>query len=199
MSSYATLAELKEHLPDLGDGQDALLQKFLDRAEADIERECQRVFTSSAATRLFDGSGSNRLMVPDLVSVTTLRVKSSTGAAFVNVAAADYFLEPAIREPGWPAQWIEISDVPSGGVRAFGRGKRTAEVTGSWGFAAVPLVIKEVAIELGIRLFRLKGRGGSDEGGGEVGGLQPAGAGVRALPADLARRVTNYRRVSVFA
>lgn len=190
MGDYVTLTEVKEVLQDLGTDYDTVLGKIITRASRDIDRLTGSFFdTAAGLAKLFDGSDAGRMFgyYPDpwsgladvrpsgrmlflprawpLISVTTLRVKQTTNGTFVTVPSDDFFLEPAGRPAGYPARWIELSDIPASGVVSFGRGKRTVEVIGDWGWAATPDDIKEVCLELVARTWRQRGAGQSDQTG----------------------------------
>lgn len=195
MGDYVTLAEVKEMLQDLGTDYDTVLGKIVTRASRDIDRLTGSFFDLLAGqTKTFDGLDAGRMFgyYPDtwsgladvrpsgrmlflprawpLVSVTTLRVKQTTNGTFVTVPSSDYFLEPSSRPNDYPSRWLELSDVPASGVISFGRGKRTVEITGDWGWAATPDDIKEVCLELITRSWRQRGAGSSDLAG--VPGLE---------------------------
>lgn len=210
MGDYVTLANVKaQYLPDLGTDYDAFLTAAITRASRDIDRLTGSFFDLKAGiTNLFDGTDAGRMYgyFPDpssgladvlpsgrrfvlprawpLASVTTLRVKQTTNGSFVTVPAGDFFLEPSGRPTGHPARWIELSDIPTSGVVSFGRGKRTIEITGDWGWTLTPEEIQEVAYELVVRAFKMRGAGQSDQGG--VPGLDVEEVGRSLSPRALA-------------
>jgi hypothetical protein len=165
VADYATLAQLKEILGDLGTDQDVLLQKVLDRTKVMIDGIAKRSFDiQSGVTKLFDGTGSRNLFIKqDLVTLTQVRVRDTTQSAWRIVPLADVLLEPVDRRAGWPAQWVKLPRYSSGPDTLWPIGDRTAELTGDWNWAAVPLVVVEISLEGANRLWRARGNGWSDE------------------------------------
>lgn len=86
----------------------------------------ERRFIPGTAARRFDGSGTARLFVDDLLAVTSLVDDDDTWAA------SDYLLYP--RNAGGvkgPYIWIEID--PDGTYSAFTGERDTVVITGRWG------------------------------------------------------------------
>lgn len=165
-TDYLTLAEVKDQLIDKGTEDDPWIGRLITRASRKIDGLTGRFFyISSAVTRLFDGSGQRSIVVPDLVSVSLLRVKiGGTAGAFTTIPSTQFFLQPADRRPDRPATALELSDMSTAAWH-FDPGFRTVEVTGDWGWAAIPDDIKEVCMEMVVRSFRNRASGDSDAPG----------------------------------
>lgn len=191
MGDYATLAQIKARLGDVGSDSDPLLTELAGDASRLIDRFTGRRFDVDAVdvVRLMDGRGSDVLFTPDLASLTAVRVRSGKQQAWRTVPVADVLLQPADRRSEWPALWIEIADEPSGTEAVFPKGDRTVELTGKFGWAAVPSDVKTACIDIAINLFRARGSG-VDPSGIDLVGQAPF---ARAMPA-LAHRLTEYVR-----
>lgn len=168
MADYVTLTDVHEQLGDLGTEYDTFLGKLITRSSRDIDRLTGQFFDlRSAQTLLLDGNGRRRLSLPTewpLATLTTLQVGLFTGASLTTIPAGQWFLEPAGRPSGWPARWIELTDLPTV-IGYFPAGKRNVSLLGDWGWPATPEEIKEVALEMIVRGWRMRGSGDSDSAG----------------------------------
>ena len=103
-SLYGDLAKLKDTSllddPAGGTGEDDEMFPLLLAVSEFVDRYCNRHFYPLTTTRYFDGTTGNRLMVPELISVTSLK-EDTNGDGTYNVtwAAADYALQPDNAEP----------------------------------------------------------------------------------------------------
>uniref|UniRef100_A0A6M3IJ37 Putative head tail connector protein n=1 Tax=viral metagenome TaxID=1070528 RepID=A0A6M3IJ37_9ZZZZ len=116
-----------------GTADDAILLSKLEAASRDIDRFCERRFYVESTTKYFDGDGTNLLLVPDLLSITTLQldddVDGLTWEETLSAAVPDYLLEPY---NSWPKTRIRLH--PMGTYAAFTAGPRTVAIAGSWGY-----------------------------------------------------------------
>ena len=193
MASYATLAEAKAYLGDLGTEYDAVLTTILERSSRIIDRICNRRFDSVTELRVVDGTGTRRVFVPDLAAITALRLRAEGDAVWTSIAATGYALGPRAGRPERPALWIDL--LPDAPLTAFPRRYGTVEITGTWGWLAVPTDITEATIELAIQMWRSRGAGPEDIG---IDAMTQQVA-PRALPS-LAHRIAQYAaRPALFA
>ena len=114
-------------------------------------------------------AGSGRLVATIADNVTTVLVDNVADAVIAAAAAVpvtnttgktgDVLIRPiqAI-EAGLPGRYLQLSDIPSS-VLGFGSGFDSVEVTGVFGFPAVPAPIKEATIQTVIALWRGRGSG----------------------------------------
>lgn len=105
-------------------------------------------------------------------SVTTLKVATTTGGTLTTVSASDIFLRPVDgeRNIGWPPTEIWLSDIPTGSVSWFYPGFNNVEVTGAFGFAAVPRDIELITLTLAGKRWLSRQAGQADiVGTGEAG------------------------------
>ena len=138
-NAYADLATLKSasvlNAPD--DAHDARLLTLLEAASRWIDGYCGRQFGATRGERCFDGTGRASLTVPDLVSVSSIRVREASGQ-WVRWLTADWLLYPlnsAPTEPGGrPYTRIILA---SGGRRRFPLSRAGVAVSGVWGYGEV--------------------------------------------------------------
>ncbi len=203
VTAYATLEEFlagfESGVP--GAARYARIYDALEQASRAIDAEVGWDFLRHPAisgdeTRLYDGTGARRLHLHEgLVSVTSVRVAWSTADAVAGnwqtLLASDYYLEPSVREPGEPYDHLALSDWPSL-FYVFPRGMRNVELTGAFGYAAVPSIIRRATVALARQIYRadsfvLGGSPGPDEFGG--GAISP-----NVRPYDVYKAIERYRR-----
>lgn len=174
--SYVTLALVKARLGITNTTDDTVLQSLCDQVNGFIESYCHRAIGPWATGSTFtfhvedEDTGWSRVFpFPGGVSsITLLEVAPYTGAAFVTVPAADYFLMPSAqsgdRDNGWPATEIHMTDIPSAsnGQPFFATGYNTVRITGNYGWTAIPYEAQEVALNLTLALWRSRSAGTSD-------------------------------------
>lgn len=152
---YATLADLKAYIPNItGTGADALLTDCLKRAQAAIERYCERTFEASTdTTRHFDAMRdveSVTLMVDrDLCQITS--IVNGDGAT---LSASDYTTQPRNETP-WFAIKLKLS---SGRLWMFNTDPEDAiSVTGRWAYSVqAPDDIVHACIRLAGYYYKLR-------------------------------------------
>jgi hypothetical protein len=160
-NGYASLAELKAALRISDNVDDALLETSIESASRQIDGACERVFYSTAGTRVFRPRDSFFCDIDDLVTLTTLKTSSRADGTFdITWSATDYQLEPlnglvggtyrpfdritAIGEYLFPL-WEPKS------VNAY---EATVQVAGTFGYATAPIDIKQATILLAMRQFK---------------------------------------------
>lgn len=190
LAAYADVDDLMELLPDSPDDT-ALnwLAGLLVSASSVIDRRSGRQFyripqVSGTVTRLYDGDGTNRIVIPEgIVSVTSLEIATTTGQAFITQDASDYFLEPAHPEAGDSYYIVEITDlILASSFMRFPRGKRNVRVVGVLGYDPAIEIIRLGTLALAREMYAL-----SPTGRGSASGA--AGQGSIAVP-DLLPRAT---------
>lgn len=133
---YADLATLKSPavLNASGDTHDARLLGMLEATSRWIDGYCGRQFAATHGERKFDGTGRASLTVPDLVSVSTVRVREGSGE-WMAWLSADWLLYPlnaAPTEPGGrPYTRMMLA---SGTHRRFPLSRAGVAVSGVWGY-----------------------------------------------------------------
>lgn len=190
-TTYATLAQLKArlHIPSATTTEDALLQELLDGAAAAIDLWTGKTFAATTQTRYYASDDGEAIEVDDLVSVTTLATDDDGDRTYeVTWGTTDYRLLPLnAATDGVPYTGIAIDVIT--GVYRFPKRAAGVKVVGSFGYAAVPVPIREATLRLGQRLYGLRdallGLGGARETGFAV---------VVPEDGDLQRLLEPYRR-----
>lgn len=160
-NGYATLADLKSALRITDSVDDALLETSIESASRQIDGACERVFYSTAATRVFRPRDSFTCEIDDLVSVTTIKTSSQANGTFdVTWTATDYQLEPLNGLVGGsyrPYDAIRaIGDYlfPLWEPKSVNAYEATVQVAGTFGWSSVPTDIKQATILLAMRQFK---------------------------------------------
>lgn len=164
IGSYATATLLKEQT-DIGDADDdTLLGKICDRVNGYIESKTRRpICPVASATYLLDGDGSSCFRFPrGIRAITDLSVGDVTNGTRIALASTDYFLRPLAQDriPGFPAEWVHLSNVGSRAI--FPRGFATISMTATTGWDAIPDEITELALVAATRAWHASQSGQSD-------------------------------------
>lgn len=197
MGRYVTAAELIVRLGLDPATDEDVLEDYIESAEAAIDGETGRRFDSVTETRRFDiANPGEYLSIGDLVSVTAVGVADGTGADLTTLTAGDYFLGPSNRQAGWPYRVIQLSDV---GSYSFAYGFRTVEITGTWGWAAVPADIKQLVASMVARTYQQSRGGGVSRitdipGLGTIEFADTSASNLGGFTANEARTLSRYRR-----
>lgn len=133
MNTYATLKEIRENigLTSSETSDDSLLLRQLNAASREIDRAANRFFFSKNATFIFDGTSAERLVVPDLLSVSTLKGDLDGDGAFDDVTlteGTDFRLRPNNK---FPKTEIELISTRS---YSFPTSKASIELVGVAGY-----------------------------------------------------------------
>lgn len=156
-NGYATLNEVKSSLsiPIADTIDDAMIELAIEAASREIDQVCERIFYQVSGTRLFVPRDSYVTEIDDLRSLTTLKTSSGADGIFdITWQADDYQLEPLNGIVGGLVS-------PSTHIRAvddylftIDGGEATVQITGQWGWDAVPIAIRQAAVILSSRIFR---------------------------------------------
>ena len=200
-NGYTTLAVLKSamRIPSADTVDDAMLETAIEAASRQIDGYCERVFYSTAgATRVYKPTDSFVTEIDDLVSLTTLKT-SSVGTGFdITWASTDYQLEPLNGVSGGlvtPATQIRAIGnylYPLFNTNSVNAGEATVQVTGTFGWSAVPTAIKQATILLAQRQFKRYDSPLGVAGFGEIGVVR-----VSRIDPDVAAIIAPFRRMRV--
>lgn len=135
--------------------RDAVVLSQLKAISRYIDRRVGRFFTKDAAAvaRLYFRElykDATVLVVDDLVSVTTIKVDVNDDGSFAEtaLATADYELRPLNADKGpEPRPYTQIYATRVGAQRAWPAGIRI-QVTGVYGWPAVPEAIQDATVQL---------------------------------------------------
>jgi hypothetical protein len=152
VNGYASLNDLKTALRIQDSVDDSLLEIALESASRLIDEYTMRNFyNAGTATRVFVPSD-------DAVSISSVAVSTLLNKTFDQTwSTDDYQTEPlngiADGLPGWP-----ITGIRAIGVYEFPYDEddevATVQITGVWGWSAVPTTVKQATIIQAMRIFK---------------------------------------------
>jgi len=193
---YVTLALVKKALRITDDIDDDILELSIEAASREIDGYCERVFYQTTESRVFIPQDSFTTQIDDLVTLTSLKT-STTGETFDTTwAATDYQLEPnngiagGLETPSTRIRAIGDYVFPTWVAQNVNHYEATVQVTGTWGWSAVPTAVEQAALLLTLRQYRRYdsplGIAGFDEMGAvRVGRTDP----------DVAKLLNPFRKV----
>jgi len=158
-NGYCTLAEVKAALriPNADTIDDALLETAVESASRLVDGYANRNFYSSgSATRFFTPEDRIVCEIDDLISLSSLVVSADLDGVFDQTwTSTDYQLEPlngrADGLTGWPTTRIRaVGDY----VFATNIGEASVRVTGTWGWSAAPIAVKQATVIQASRIFK---------------------------------------------
>lgn len=200
IGAYATLAAVKTRMKRTDTADDTFLQTVCDQINGWIEspQGAGRPIAPYTATYVYDASSWRNygtvLVIPrGIRTVTTLNMNVGTGGAYTPITSPDFYLRPLEqdRSNGWPATRVVLSDYPVGAFAyAAPYGYAVTEVSGNYGWAAIPDELKDLAETAVVRAFSARAGGQSDLIGNDETG-QPLVS--RFLSGDHRRLVESYR------
>ena len=140
-SIYGDLTKLKDDSllkdPASGTGDDDELFQLLLSISEWVESYCNRHFYPRQQTLEFDGDGSTRLLIPDLIAIDSIKEDTTDDKTFdTSWAASDYWLEPYNAEPTehWGRPYTLIRVRQNGDQDAFTKGEQHFQIAGRWGY-----------------------------------------------------------------
>ncbi len=195
-NGYCTLADLKAALRVQDSIDDSLLELAIESASREIDGYCERVFYSTSGTRVYAPTNIYTVTTDDIISVTTLK-SSSDGVTYdITWQTSDYQLEPLNGVAGGlvtPYTRIRATGnylMPSFSAGTFYELEALIQVTGVFGWSAIPAAIRQATVILAMRLFKRLdaplGMISNDMGSMRVGRFDP----------DVESLVSPFRKVS---
>lgn len=195
-NGYCTLADLKAALRVQDSIDDSLLELAVESASREIDGYTERVFYSTSATRVYAPLNVYTVTTDDIISVTTLK-SSSDGLTFDTTwATSDYQLEPLNGVVGGlVTPYTRIRAVGNYLMPAYSTGtmyalEASVQVTGVFGWSAIPAAIRQATVILAMRIFKRLdaplGMISNDMGSMRVGRFDP----------DVEALVAPFRKVS---
>ena len=158
---YATLSDVKAALRITDNVDDSLLEISIEAASREIDGWCERVFTSSTATRIYRPTDVFSVDVDDLQSITTLKTDSDGSGVFdVTWETTDYQLNPlngiagGISTPYTQVRAIGEYLFPIYEPRNVNANEASIQITGVWGWPSIPTAVKQACIILSMRQFK---------------------------------------------
>ena len=141
-SVYGDLTKLKDDSllkdPAGGAGDDDELFQLLLAVSDWVDRYCNRHFYPQTDTLVFDGRGTSQLLLPDLISVTSLKEDGNGDLTFNETwATSDYRLQPNNASPSlhWGTPYTALKARSEGNkADGFAAGKQNFQIVGVWGY-----------------------------------------------------------------
>jgi hypothetical protein len=157
-NGYATLAEVKAALriPGSDTIDDALLEMAIESGSRAIDGYTNRNFYSSGTvSRVYAPSTSFVTEIDDLISITTLKSASDDDSGFdITFQTTDYQLEPLNGNvDGQPTPFTHIRAIGDYLFNMF-EGQATVQVTGVFGFASVPIAVRQATVIQASRIYK---------------------------------------------
>src|SRR5262245_23155743 len=148
-----TLSDVRQalELPSSDTSRDTLISSYITRASETIMNETDREFApvTASATRRFRVDGCLLSLAPyDLRTVATFTLNPESTSPQVLVAGTDYELLP-VGSPSGTFTSVRFSGLLTSlyaSQTVFSMGHALCDISGAWGFAAVPEDIKQAAI-----------------------------------------------------
>lgn len=197
-NGYLTLAEAQEYLGKADPFDTATLEDAVTAASRAIDQHCQRCFwqTSAGTARRFDScDGVTVTFGPfcDLVTATAVASDDNDDGTF-ETTITSYELLP--RTPGPESKpYTELRLLGGSTFPLPTTTSRTGrvQVTGTWGWPAVPAPVKQAARLLTHRIYKRQ-----DSPLGVLGGAEFGVAYVRRLDPDVEALLAPYRHGAGF-
>ena len=191
-NGYATLAQLKSALKIIDSLDDDNLERAIASASRLIDGYAGRYFYNTTATRIFTPDGLNLCQTDDLVSITTLKTSTNLDGVFdLTWTTADYQAEPVNAV-------VDGTQTPITRLRAVastsfpvGRSIASVQVTGVFGWSAVPDPVNYACIIQASRLWKRLDSPLGVAGFGDMGVVRVS----TALDADVRQLIDPYRKV----
>jgi hypothetical protein len=153
---YASLSQVKSALRITDSVDDSLLEMAIESGSRAIDGYTNRSFSPlGTATRVFTPNDYLVVEIDDLITLTDLKTKSDDDSTFDTTwSADDYQLEPLNgRVDGLPTSFTHIRAV---GDYLFSQwdGEATVQVTGTWGWSAVPIAVTQACVIQSSRIYK---------------------------------------------
>ncbi len=138
-NAYGDLTTLKSagflNMPD--DAYDGRLLGLLETTSRWIDGYCDRHFAAVREERRFDGTGKVALTAPDLISVSSMRVREAASGKSVSWPSSRWLLYPLNAAPEEPGGRPYTRIMAVGDGRRFPLSRGGVSVRGVWGYGDV--------------------------------------------------------------
>jgi len=158
VNGYASLKDLKSALRIQDSVDDGLLEIALESSSRLIDEYTMRSFyNAGTATRIFVPESKDVVSIDDAISISNVAVSTNFNKTFDLVwSANDYQTEPLNNVSdgldGWPItrlRAVNTYEFPFDEYEVA-----TVQVTGVWGWSAVPIAVKQASIIQAMRIFK---------------------------------------------
>jgi hypothetical protein len=177
-NGYATLADVKAALRITDSVDDSLIELSIEAASREIDGYCNRVFYSTTGTRVFQNVDSFIVNTDDIISVTTLKTSDDGVIYDTTWTTADYQLEPLNGVSGGLVQPFTriraIGDYlfPVWSITGTYGNKASVQISGVFGWSAVPTAVKQATVLLAMRQFKRYDSPMGVMGFGDIGAIR---------------------------
>lgn len=195
-NGYASLNEVKAALKIIDGLDDSLLEMAIESASRLVDGYTGRYFyNGGTATKNFAADDAYITQTEDLQSVSEVATTNQIGDDYTVWTSNDYQLEPLNgRTDGLVSPYTRIRAV-NNYVFPFFNGQALVKVTGVWGWASVPIAVKQATILQASRIFKRLDSPLGVAGFGDMGVVR---VGSRLDP-DVQHLVDPYRSMRNFA
>lgn len=152
--AYATAAEYRALTEKSDTADDAEILTDLTAITRMVEAQLHRTFNKDAttSTRLYIGTGTPRLYVDDILSITSIKLDEDDDGSFADetaLASTEYELHPLNAAVGAEPKPYDLIVIPPWATTRSAWDKdRRIEVIGQHGWNAIPAAIKRAVIDL---------------------------------------------------
>ena len=195
---YLTEEEARSYIGRNDAKDPALLEDIVTTCSREVDRICGRHFYQQAATaRTFDSDDGYCIQFGpfnDLVSITSLKYDDNDDGTYeVTVSASDYQLlsiggnKPRAFPVAWPYEQVRLLNTTTFPTLPVSGRRGLVEVTGTWGWSAVPPEVKSATRLLVAELAKTQDAPLGIAGMGDMGVAylgQGIGKAVRRLLSD---------------
>lgn len=156
---YITEGDLENMiLQDIDASYSTWIAAVIAFVEAYVDKYCGTYYstTTGAATKYYDGSGTEELQIDEFESITSVEVLNADGSVIATLTEnSDFWTYPLNLTV---KNTIKLSGV--GAISEFPDQARAVKVVGSFGLSSVPAPIKLAAIQLAAKVINNGLRGG---------------------------------------
>lgn len=162
-NGYATLAEVKAALRITDSIDDTLIELAIESSSRSLDTYTGRYFyNAGTAARVFVADSNSYTVIDDAITITQVATADDLDANYDTIwDATDYQKEPLNSVSGgitgWPTTALRAIDdkifPTSGGLNWQGK-EACVKITGTWGWSAVPVAIKQATILQAARVFK---------------------------------------------
>lgn len=195
-NGYATLSDVKSALRITDSVDDSLIEISIEAASREIDGYCQRAFYSTTGTRVYNPTDVFVTETDDIVSVTTLKTSLDGATYDTTWSASDFQLEPlngvsaGLTQPYTRVRATGNNLFPIWSVTGTYSNFAGVQITGVFGWSAVPTAIKQATILLAMRQFKRYDSPLGVAGFGDIGVMR-----VGRVDPDVEALIMPFRKV----
>ena len=178
VNGYCSLADVKAAARITDSVDDALIEIAIEAASREIDGVCNRVFYSTAGTRVFQNVDSFIVNTDDIISVTTLKTSDDGVIYDTTWTTADYQLEPLNGVAGGLVQpYTRIRAIgdylfPVWSITGTYGNKASVQIQGVFGWPTVPTAVRQACILLAMRHWKRYDSPLGVAGFGDIGAIR---------------------------